>query len=108
MLCATFAAEAGLGRLVMMMGTSRATCSTLPGNYNVGQGKLGPLCGISIEADHAPSALNEIAGDRAAHDAKPDNSNGLVHESCFHSCRIRLTGSGRSALTADQRQTISK
>jgi hypothetical protein len=86
----------------MMMGASRETCSTITGNFNVGQRKLGSLCGVSIEADHGPSALNEIAGDRTTHDAKPDDSDGLVHESCFHGCRIRLTGKGRRALTADQ------
>jgi hypothetical protein len=34
-------------------------------------------------ADHAPSAIDEIADDRASHDAKPDDSNGLVLESSF-------------------------
>jgi hypothetical protein len=38
---------------------------------------------VRAVADHAPSAIDEIAGDRASHDAKPDDSNGLVLESSF-------------------------
>jgi hypothetical protein len=53
-------------------------------------------------ADHAPSAIDEIAGDRASHDAKPDDFNGLVLESSFPSCRIRLTANASRALISDQ------
>jgi hypothetical protein len=41
------------------------------------------LCGVDIEADHAPPAIDKVARDRASHDAKPDYPNGLVHESSF-------------------------
>jgi hypothetical protein len=40
-----------------------------------------PSPSVYIETDHVLSAINEAAGDRASHDAKPDDSNGLVHES---------------------------
>ena len=45
--------------------------------------KLGSFGGIGIEADHPPSALDKVAGDGAAHDAKPDDSNSLVHANSF-------------------------
>ena len=50
------------------------------GDRDAGLRQLGALCGVDIEADHAPSALDEVARDRASHDAKPDYANGLVHE----------------------------
>jgi len=51
------------------------------GNDDISRRKLGPFGGVGIETDHPPSALDKVAGDRAAHDAKPDNANGLVHAS---------------------------
>ena len=48
-----------------------------------GRRKLGSFRGVGIEADHPPSALDKVAGDRASHDAKPDDSNGLVHANSF-------------------------
>ena len=71
------------------------------GDGDAGLRQLGALGGVDIEADHAPAALDEVAGDRAAHDAKPDDSNGLVHASLLP-CRIRLTGNARRALISDQ------
>jgi hypothetical protein len=50
------------------------------GNDDVRGCKLGPFGGVDIEADYPPSALDQVARDRASHDAKPDNSNGLVHD----------------------------
>ena len=50
---------------------------------DVGFGKLGALGSISIEADHAPPAGDQIARNRAAHNAKPDDPNRLVHECSF-------------------------
>jgi hypothetical protein len=79
--CATFSTAAGVGRLVMMMGASRVTCADVIGDDDVSRRKLGPFGGVGIEADHPPSALDKVAGDRAAHDAKPDDANGLVHAS---------------------------
>jgi hypothetical protein len=57
---------------------------------------------VRAVADHAPCAIDEIAGDRASHDAKPDDSNGLVLESSFPICRIRLTANASRALNSDQ------
>jgi hypothetical protein len=54
--------------------------SGIIGNDDLGRRKFGPSCGVDIEADHAPSALDEVTRDRTSHDAKPDNSNGPVHE----------------------------
>ena len=56
-------------------GLSDTTC-----DGDVSQRKLGPLGGIDIKADDAPAAINKVASDRATHDTKPDNSNGLIHE----------------------------
>ncbi len=58
------------------------------GDCGVGEGKLGSSCGVDIKADHAPFTIDKVAGDRASHDAKPDDSNGLVHESPFLSNSI--------------------
>jgi hypothetical protein len=66
------------------------------------QCKLGSSSCVGIETDHAPSAIDEVAGDCASHDAKPDDSNDLVHESSFPSCRIRLTGNAGRALISDR------
>ena len=52
----------------------------IAGDLDVGECKFGSPCGDDIEADHAPSAVDEIAGNCATHDAKPDDSNGPVHE----------------------------
>jgi hypothetical protein len=57
---------------------------------------------ISIEPDHAASALDEIAGDRTAHDASPIIPTVFTMRVVSMSCRIRLTGNDRRALTADQ------
>jgi hypothetical protein len=43
------------------------------GDCDVGQRKFGSSCGVDIEADHAPSTIDEIAGDRASYDAQPDD-----------------------------------
>jgi len=51
----------------------RVACdlTRVTGDCDVGQRKFGSSCGVDIEADHAPSTIDEIAGDRASHDAKP-------------------------------------
>ena len=85
----------------MMMGALARDLSDVTGDRDVGHRKLGAPCGVGVEADHAPSAIDEIAGDRASHDAKPDDSNGLVHKCSFLACRIRLTGNARRALISD-------
>ena len=76
--------------------------SGVVGDRDVGLRKLGASRGVGIEADHAPSALDEVAGDRASHDAKADNSNGLVHESCFLAIEFGLTGNAGRALIGDR------
>jgi len=58
------------------------------GDCDVGESKLGSSCGVDIKADHAPFTIDKVAGDSASHDAKPDDSNGLVHESSFLSNSI--------------------
>jgi hypothetical protein len=50
---------------------------------DVSERKLGSPRGVNIEADNAPSAVDEISRYRASHNAKPDDSNGPVHESSF-------------------------
>jgi len=55
---------------------------------DVGGRKLGSSCGIDVKADHAPFTIDEVAGNRAPHDTKPDDSNGLVHETSFLSNSI--------------------
>jgi hypothetical protein len=54
--------------------------------FNIGPPKLAPAYGIDIKSDHVPSALDKVAGNGASHDAKPDNSNGLVHASPLGNC----------------------
>ena len=63
----------------MMTGALPRDPAGIIGDRDTGQRKLGASCGIDVKADDAPPALDEIAGDRASHDAKPDDSNGLVH-----------------------------
>jgi hypothetical protein len=46
---------------------------------DIGFGEFGAFRGIRIEADHAPSACDQVARNRAAHNAKPDDPNRLVH-----------------------------
>ena len=53
------------------------------GNGNAGLRHLGSPRGVDVGADNLPSALDQVAGDRAAHDAESDDPNGLVHESSF-------------------------
>jgi hypothetical protein len=72
------------------------------GDCDVGQRKLGASRGVGIEADHPPPAIDQVSGDRTAHDAKPNDSNCPVHEGSYPSCRIRLTGNARRALISDQ------
>ena len=62
-----------------MIGASRTTCDDVPGDFDMGLCKFGAPRGIGIEADHPPSALDEVARDRASHDTKSDNADGLVH-----------------------------
>ena len=62
------------------------------GDDDVGLREFGPLGGIDIEADHPPSALDEVAGDRATHDAEADNSNGLFHMSSLLEFDLRSAG----------------
>ena len=50
---------------------------------DVGFGELGAFGSISIEADHAPPAGDQVARNRATHNAKPDDPNRLIHESSF-------------------------
>jgi hypothetical protein len=69
----------------MMMGASRASWRT---DCDIGQRKFGSSCGVDIKADDAPFPIYKIARYRAAHDAKPDDSNGLVHEKSFLSNSI--------------------
>ena len=64
----------------MMMGALARDLADVIGDRDTGERKLGASCGVDVKADDAPAALDEIAGDRASHDAKPDDSNGLVHE----------------------------
>jgi hypothetical protein len=45
--------------------------------------KLGASRWSDVEADDMPSAIDQIARDRASHDPKPDDSNGLIHSSPF-------------------------
>jgi hypothetical protein len=53
------------------------------GDCDIGQRKFGSSCGVDIKADDVPFPIDKIARNRAAHDAKPDDSNGLVHERSF-------------------------
>ena len=64
-------------------------------NRNIGLRHLGASCSVEVVTNHLPSAFDQIAGDRAAHDAEPDNSNRLVPllSSCWLAsgeCRPRL------------------
>src|SRR6267142_155948 len=70
------------------------------GDCDAGEGKLGSSCGIDIKADHAPFTIDKVTGDRASHDAKSDDSNGLVHESSFLSNSI--DGQRRPRIISDQ------
>jgi hypothetical protein len=85
--------------------------SDVTGYLDVSRRKLAPTAGIDVETDHVPSALNEIAGNCASHDAKPDNSDGLVHASPLVPVENRLTGNARRALSSGQmtnnRQLVS-
>ena len=96
MACATFSTAAGVGRLVMTMGASRVTCATSSAMVTPAAASSARLRGVGIEADHPPSALDEVAGDRAAHDAKPDDSNSLVHASSFPLSNL-IDGHARAA-----------
>ena len=58
------------------------------GDFDVGEGKFRSSCGVSIKADHAPLTIDQVAGDRASHDTKADDSNGLVHAGSFLSNSI--------------------
>jgi hypothetical protein len=53
------------------------------GDCDIGQSKFGSSCGVDIKADDAPFPIDKIARNRAGHDAKPDDSNGLIHERSF-------------------------
>jgi hypothetical protein len=53
-----------------------------------------------IEANDMPSAIDQIACDRSAHDPEPDDSNRLVHIGPFPARRFRLTGNVGHALIA--------
>src|ERR1700742_2696098 len=63
--------------------------------------QLGISFGIEIEADHMPSALDQVARNRASHNAKTDNPNGLVHSRSLPPVDFRLTGKASQALIAD-------
>ena len=65
------------------------------GDRDIGQRKLGASCGVDVKADDAPPAFDEIAGDRASHDAKSDDSNGLVHQRSLPADRF-ASGAGRA------------
>ena len=39
-----------------------------------GKRKLAAACRFGVESDHGPAALDEIAGDGAAHDAQSDDT----------------------------------
>jgi hypothetical protein len=67
------------------------------GDRDVGEREFGSSCGVDIEADDAPPAIDEIAGDCASHNAKPDDSDGLVH-AFSPGYRIRLYGQRRPRL----------
>ena len=54
--------------------------SDILGNFHVGELEFGSPRRDDIEADHAPSAVDEITGNRATHDTEPDDSNSPVHE----------------------------
>ena len=58
------------------------------GDCDIGKRKLGSSSGVDIKTDHVPFTIDKIARNRAAHNAKPDDSNGLVHESSFLSNSI--------------------
>jgi hypothetical protein len=60
----------------MMTGTSRVSWATLAAIETFGRR-------IDVETDHAPASLDEIAGNRAAHDAETNDSNRLVHACLF-------------------------
>src|SRR6202020_2537436 len=53
--------------------------------------ELGACGGIGVEADHMPPARDQIARNRAAHDAEPDDPYRLVHVSCPSWCVPVLT-----------------
>jgi hypothetical protein len=60
--------------------------SGVRGDYDVGLCQLvSPRC-IYIEGDDAPAAIDKIAGNRASHDAKSNDSNSLVHASSLPAC----------------------
>jgi hypothetical protein len=54
----------------------------------------------NIEPNDMPSAIDQIACDRASHDPEPDDSNRLVHIGLFPARRFRLTGNVGHALIA--------
>ncbi len=63
-----------------MIGRAARDPAGVIGDRDTGQRELGAPCRVDVKADDAPAALDQIAGDRASHDAKPDDSNGLVHQ----------------------------
>ncbi len=71
----------GIGKASHDDGRVARELADVTGDCDVGEGKLGSSCGVDIEADHAPFTIDKVAGDRASHDAEPDDSNDLVHES---------------------------
>src|SRR3954449_6000965 len=56
---------------------------------------------IDIKSQNAPSAINKVTGDRASHDAEPDNPDGFVHITSIPTHRIRLTRNSGRALTSN-------
>ena len=55
------------------------------GDDDTGLRRFVPRAGVGIEADHPPAAFDQIAADRASHDAEADHSNGLAHENLLPS-----------------------
>ena len=79
MMPATSSTAAGLGRLVMITGASRATCGGIGGDDDAGLRQLrrARAASISKPITRQPRSTR-LRADRASHDAEADHSNGLV------------------------------
>ncbi len=66
----------GLGRLVMMVGTSRARFLASAGDLDPGFRHGAAARRVDVVPDHAPAVGHEVLGESAAHDAETDDADG--------------------------------
>ena len=66
----------GFGRLVMMTGAAAATRLGVARDLDAGPGQFPAARRADVVADDAPAGGDQIAGERAAHDAEADHADG--------------------------------